>query len=194
MTNWAETKKILAAGLPSEKSKLIDKLVRNTRREREKQRAASRTLVTPADHGWLYEFAWFPTRTREGLVWLAPYWCKGPALEDLNKIVLPLIRKVMPSVIANEIIGVQPMTGPTAQIMTMKVRYGGWGDKIVRYRFAWLPTRLEPQKLFRTSWTWFQPYWEYGRIEARPTKNGGTASMVVATKRLLDSHTSTGRE
>ena len=30
----------------------------------------------------------------------------------LNKVILPVIRRVMPTVIANEIIGVQPMTGP----------------------------------------------------------------------------------
>ena len=41
----------------------------------------------------------------------------------LNKVILPVIRRVMPTVIANEIIGVQPMTGPVAQIHTLRVRY-----------------------------------------------------------------------
>jgi hypothetical protein len=41
----------------------------------------------------------------------------------LNKVILPIIRRVMPTVIANEIIGVQPMTGPVAQIHTLRVRY-----------------------------------------------------------------------
>ena len=41
----------------------------------------------------------------------------------LNKVVLPVIRRVMPTVIANEIIGVQPMTGPVGQIHTLRVRY-----------------------------------------------------------------------
>jgi hypothetical protein len=41
----------------------------------------------------------------------------------LNKVMLPIIRRVMPSVIANEIIGVQPMTSPVAQIHTLRVRY-----------------------------------------------------------------------
>jgi hypothetical protein len=41
----------------------------------------------------------------------------------LNKVMLPLIRRVMPSVIANEILGVQPMTGPVGQIHTLRVRY-----------------------------------------------------------------------
>jgi hypothetical protein len=41
----------------------------------------------------------------------------------LNKVILPVIRRVMPTVICNEIVGVQPMTGPVGQISTMRVRY-----------------------------------------------------------------------
>tara|TARA_B000000532_G_scaffold41775_1_gene30907 strand:+ start:8783 stop:9952 length:1170 start_codon:yes stop_codon:yes gene_type:complete len=41
----------------------------------------------------------------------------------LNKVILPVIRRVMPTVIANEIIGVQPMSGPVAQIHTLRVRH-----------------------------------------------------------------------
>ena len=40
-----------------------------------------------------------------------------------NRVILPVIRRVMPTVIANEIVGVQPMTGPVAQIHTLRVRY-----------------------------------------------------------------------
>lgn len=41
----------------------------------------------------------------------------------LNRVILPVIRRVMPSVIANEIVGVQPMAGPVGQIHTLRVRY-----------------------------------------------------------------------
>ena len=34
----------------------------------------------------------------------------------LNRVILPVIRRVMPTVIANELVGVQPMTGPVGQI------------------------------------------------------------------------------
>ncbi|VOH56239.1 majorcapsid protein [Pseudomonas phage vB_PaeM_MIJ3] len=44
-------------------------------------------------------------------------------IATINKVMLPLIRRVMPSVIANEIMGVQPMTGPVGQIHTLRVRY-----------------------------------------------------------------------
>ena len=44
-------------------------------------------------------------------------------IATLNRVILPVIRRVMPTVIANELVGVQPMTGPVAQIHTLRVRY-----------------------------------------------------------------------
>ncbi len=46
----------------------------------------------------------------------------------LNRVILPVIRRVMPTVIANEIVGVQPMTGPVGQIHTLRVRYADTND------------------------------------------------------------------
>jgi len=46
----------------------------------------------------------------------------------LNRVILPVIRRVMPTVIANELVGVQPMTGPVGQIHTLRVRYGDGVD------------------------------------------------------------------
>ncbi len=48
----------------------------------------------------------------------------------LNKVILPIIRRVMPTVIANEIVGVQPMTGPVGQIHTLRVRYSDAKDGV----------------------------------------------------------------
>ncbi len=45
------------------------------------------------------------------------------AIAQLNKVILPVIRRVMPTVIANEIVGVQPMAGPISQIHTLRVSY-----------------------------------------------------------------------
>ena len=42
----------------------------------------------------------------------------------LNRVILPVIRRVMPTVIANDLVGVQPMSGPVSQIHTLRVRYG----------------------------------------------------------------------
>jgi hypothetical protein len=44
-------------------------------------------------------------------------------IATLNRVILPVIRRVMPTVIANEIVGVQPMQGPVGQIHTLRVRY-----------------------------------------------------------------------
>ncbi len=44
-------------------------------------------------------------------------------IATLNKVILPVIRRVMPTVIANELVGVQPMQGPVGQIHTLRVRY-----------------------------------------------------------------------
>ena len=46
----------------------------------------------------------------------------------LNRVILPVIRRVMPSVIANDIVGVQPMAGPVGQIHTLRVRYAQAND------------------------------------------------------------------
>ena len=52
-------------------------------------------------------------------------------IATLNKVILPVIRRVMPTVIANEIVGVQPMTGPVGQIHTLRVRYAETFDTAV---------------------------------------------------------------
>lgn len=66
----------------------------------------------------------------------------------LNRVILPVIRRVMPTVIANEIVGVQPMTGPVGQIHTLRVRYaqaltaGGTGDGTVAGEEALSPFKV----------------------------------------------------
>ena len=45
------------------------------------------------------------------------------ALTALNKVLLPLIRNVMPSFMAQQIIGVQPMTGPVGQIFKLRKNF-----------------------------------------------------------------------
>jgi hypothetical protein len=44
-------------------------------------------------------------------------------IAPITKVLLPLIRRVLPTVIANELIGVQPMTGPVTQINTLRYVY-----------------------------------------------------------------------
>jgi len=52
-------------------------------------------------------------------------------IATLHRVILPVIRRVMPTVIANELVGVQPMQGPVSQIHTLRVRYSdGFTDGV----------------------------------------------------------------
>jgi hypothetical protein len=63
-------------------------------------------------------------------------------IATLNRVILPVIRRVMPTVIANEIVGVQPMTGPVAQIHTLRVRYADDGNNVVAGEEALSPFKI----------------------------------------------------
>ena len=67
------------------------------------------------------------------------------SIATLNRVILPVIRRVMPTVIANEIIGVQPMTGPVGQIHTLRVRYAdgvAGGDTVTAGEEALSPFKI----------------------------------------------------
>jgi hypothetical protein len=61
---------------------------------------------------------------------------------SLNKVILPVIRRVMPTVIANELVGVQPMTGPVGQIHTLRVRYAENGGTATAGEEALSPFKM----------------------------------------------------
>ena len=60
----------------------------------------------------------------------------------LNRVILPVIRRVMPTVIANELVGVQPMTGPVGQIHTLRVRYSDTQDDVTAGEEALSPFKI----------------------------------------------------
>ena len=60
----------------------------------------------------------------------------------LNRVILPVIRRVMPTVIANEIVGVQPMTGPVGQIHTLRVRYADSDNLVAAGEEALSPFKI----------------------------------------------------
>lgn len=41
----------------------------------------------------------------------------------INKVMMPLIKRIMPTVMAHELVGVQPLLGPSGTITTMRIRY-----------------------------------------------------------------------
>ena len=54
----------------------------------------------------------------------APTNATGSAVANWDPILISLVRRAMPNLIAYDIAGVQPMTGPTGLIFAMKARYG----------------------------------------------------------------------
>jgi hypothetical protein len=95
---WQAIKDTLLDGLSDSKKAVLDVVLENTRRE------------ATAYSGGLFENASAGATSAGNIA-------------ALNKTILPVLRRVMPGVIANELIGVQPMTGPFAQIHTLRVRY-----------------------------------------------------------------------
>lgn len=102
-SQWSVTKKMLCEGkdlthnqdgtLNPQKKKVMETVLENTYRELKLMENATSGATNAAN------------------------------VATLNKVILPVIRRVMPTVIANEIIGVQPLAGPVAQIHTLRVRY-----------------------------------------------------------------------
>ena len=93
--HWPATKEALCEGLTGNRKKVMETILENTKAH----------LTRPK----LFETTGGATASSN--------------VASLNKVILPVIRRVMPTVIANELIGVQPMTGPVAQIHTLRVRY-----------------------------------------------------------------------
>ena len=48
----------------------------------------------------------------------------GTSIDNFDPVLISLVRRAMPNLIAYDICGVQPMTGPTGLIFAMKARYG----------------------------------------------------------------------
>ena len=97
-THWTATKTALCEGLTGNRKKVMEVVLENTRKDLQ------------AKSGILFESATTGSTSAGNVA-------------TLNKVILPVIRRVMPTVVANEIIGVQPMSGPVGQIHTLRVRY-----------------------------------------------------------------------
>ena len=100
---------------------------------------------------------------------------------QLNKVILPVIRRVMPTVIANEIVGVQPMTGPVAQIHTMRVRYAETVDGTTAGDEAFSPYNIAKYYSGNSSSTPDVP------SSASDGGNGSAAGSYAAATGILES-------
>jgi hypothetical protein len=48
-----------------------------------------------------------------------------PAIANFDPVLIGMVRRTMPSMIANNLVGVQPMSGPTGLVFVLKAWYGG---------------------------------------------------------------------
>ena len=53
----------------------------------------------------------------------APGQVQGADIANFRKTLMPMIRRIIPGTIATELVGVQPMSGPVAQVFTLKYTY-----------------------------------------------------------------------
>jgi hypothetical protein len=114
---WQRMKETLMEGLSPKKARFIDRILENTRRDfvarqRVLMENASSAAVTAGN------------------------------IAVLNKVILPIIRRVLPNVIANEIVGVQPMQGPVAQIATLRYVYGTTTAGVLHGQEAMTPLHI----------------------------------------------------
>ena len=58
-------------------------------------------------------------------------------IAGFRKILIPMIRRIIPGTIATELVGVQPMQGPVGLVYTMRYRYG---ESVTQPGTAFYPT------------------------------------------------------
>lgn len=92
--NWSETKGALLEGLGADKQAIVAPLLENQKNHMLSESAAGGTGVTQA-----HDIAGF------------------------RKILIPMIRRIIPGTIASELVGVQPMSGPVGLVYTLRYRY-----------------------------------------------------------------------
>ena len=115
--DWGDVKKELISGLSGTKSTVMKTLIENQARflrQMEEADAQKTVRVVPMTK---------EEEADEIIRRLKTPPPKSDPLGDLRNVILPMIKRITPGVIAQEIIGVQPMTGPVADIKTMKVIY-----------------------------------------------------------------------
>jgi hypothetical protein len=92
--NWQETKGALLEGLDAKKQAIVAPLLENQKNQLLAENAAGGAGVTQA-----HDIAGF------------------------RKILIPMIRRIIPGTIATELVGVQPMAGPVGLVYTLRYRY-----------------------------------------------------------------------
>lgn len=94
LENWGEAKSALLEGLPANKKEAVSTLLENQKQYLDRlTETAAAGAISTGD------------------------------IANFRKTLLPMIRRIIPGTIATEIVGVQPMSGPAAQIFTLRYKY-----------------------------------------------------------------------
>lgn len=100
---WIRVKEVMKEGLSGRKAEVMDTCLDNVLKENVR-------FASNMNRSALFENASAQATSAANIA-------------ALNQVVLPLIRRVLPGVIANEIVGVQPLSGPFGQIQTLRFKY-----------------------------------------------------------------------
>lgn len=92
--NWSETKEALLEGLSPSKRAIVAPLLENQKNHLLMTESAAAGAVQSSD------------------------------IANFRKILVPMIRRVIPGTIASELVGVQPMSGPVGLVYSLRFRYG----------------------------------------------------------------------
>lgn len=94
--NWSETKEALMEGLDGAQAKVVGPLLENQKQYVLNESAAGQPHGSTAAHD----------------------------IAGFRKILIPMIRRIIPGTIATELVGVQPMAGPVGLVYSLRYKYG----------------------------------------------------------------------
>lgn len=94
MENWNETKDALLEGLAPNKKEVVSALLENQKNYLQRMDETAASGAISTGN-----------------------------IANFRKTLLPMIRRIIPGTIATELVGVQPMSGPVAQVYTLRYKY-----------------------------------------------------------------------
>jgi hypothetical protein len=102
---------------------------------------------------------------------LGPTNVTGSGIQNFDPILISLVRRALPNLIAYDVAGVQPMTGPTGLIFAMRARYGNQSGSEAFYN--------EANTIFSGNTSQYGPYNNYGfkGNSTSDTNNNPVATM-----------------
>ena len=114
------------------------------------------------------------TKDRQALMEVSdsgPTNATGSAVQNFDPILISLVRRALPNLIAYDVAGVQPMTGPTGLIFAMRARYANQTGTEAFYN--------EANTIFSGNTSQYAPYNSYG---FQGTSTTDTANSAVANE------------